>query len=54
MHQISLAASQCAKGALDGGLRRRSFRFTVNPSRSNSSPIVLTAGHSVPGARRSR
>src|SRR5215212_9882813 len=41
MHQVSLAASQSAKGALDGGLRRRSLRFTVSPSRSNSSPRTI-------------
>src|ERR1700678_4219522 len=44
-----VAAPQCAKGALEGGLRRRSFRFTVNPSRSNNDPIVLAAGQSLAG-----
>src|SRR5258708_23960384 len=47
MHHTSLAAVHSANGALDGGLRRRSFRFTVNPSRSNNAPIVLAAGHSI-------
>jgi hypothetical protein len=54
MHQTSLAAPQWANGALDGGLRRRSLRFTVSPSRSNSSPIELAAGHAVEGDLRSR
>jgi hypothetical protein len=54
MHQTSLAAPQWAKGALDGGLLRRSLRFTVSPSRSNKRPIVLAAGQSIEGACRSR
>jgi hypothetical protein len=53
MHHTSLAAVHSANGALDGGLRRRSFRFTVNPSRSNKAPIVLAAGHSICAAFRS-
>src|SRR6266550_939878 len=40
MHHTSLAAPQWAKGTLEGGLRRRSFRFIVNPSRSNNAPML--------------
>ena len=54
MHQTSLAAPQWPNGALEGGLRRRSLRFTVRPSRSNKRPIVLAAGQSIEGACRSR
>jgi hypothetical protein len=53
MHHTSLAAPQCANGTLDGGPRRRTRRLTVKPSRSNSVPIVLAAGHAVRGTRRS-
>ncbi len=53
MHHTSLAAPQCANGVLDGELRRRNRRLTVKPSRSNSVPMLLAAGHAVRGARRS-
>ena len=48
------AGSAASAAPLRRGLRRRSLRFTVSPSRSNNSPIVLAAGQSVSGARRSR
>ncbi len=40
------------KGTLESGLRRRKRRLTVKPSRSNSAPIVLAAGHSLCGTHR--
>lgn len=49
----SLVPLHSANGALDGGLRRRSFSFTVSPSRSNNAPIVLVAGHSICAVSRS-
>src|SRR5262245_38452696 len=54
MHHTSLGPPHCENGALEGGLRRRNLRATVRPSRSNSAPIVLAAGHLVAGQRRSR
>src|SRR5215471_2298573 len=51
MHHTSFGAPQWPNGAVEGGLRRRRRRFTVKPSRSNSAPMVLTAGHAVRGHR---
>jgi hypothetical protein len=53
MHHVSLGETQSPNGALKGGERRRNRRFTVRPSRSNSVPMVLAAGHAPSGRRRS-
>ena len=49
-HHTRFGPSACASGSLYGAVRRRFRRATINPSRFNSAPIVLAAGHTRPGS----
>src|ERR1700756_1809142 len=52
-HHTRFGPFACANGSVYGATRRRFRRVTTSPSRFNSAPIVLAAGHFLPGSSRS-